>query len=179
MDVVTAQRNIMRTFILGEAEWILHSGGCWCCQGVELHAYGRGAGLIPGPSPAWLSCDQNVQPLMAVLWYKWNEWLHFLGSSPTNHKNITCGRQSRGKSKDKMPIGTEFSSCKRQDEIFQTYTNQMLEYLEASLEDRTEAALRRSYPWTNTNWNLFFWVAHLASFINTEFTLAYSRQQAC
>lgn len=120
MDVGTTRCSIIRTFILGEAEWILHSRGCWCCRQVELDAWGRGAGLIPGPSPAWLGCDQNTQPLMAVLWYMWNEWLQFLGSSPTNHKNITCGRHSREKPKDKLAVVTGFAPCERQDKIFQT-----------------------------------------------------------
>lgn len=93
---------------------------------------------------------------------------------PTNHENITCGRHCREKPKDKLPVGTRFTSCKRQGEIFLTHTNQMFEYWEACLKDRTEAELSPSYPQTNANRNLFFLVACSASFTNTEFTLAES-----
>lgn len=114
---------------------------------------------------------------MAVLWYMTNEWFQFLGSPPTNHENIMRGRHSKEKPKDKLPVGMGFTPCKRQDEIFQTYTDQMLKHLKASLEDCAETALRRYYPWTKTHWNLFFRVAHLAPFMRNLFRAQAERPQ--
>lgn len=66
MDVATALCNTARSFILGEAERVLRSGGCWCCRmprGGEL-----GSPLDPGqPSLAVTrGATANGSPVMDV-----------------------------------------------------------------------------------------------------------------
>lgn len=165
MDGATARYNIRTPFILGEGELILHSGGCWCCNWVEGN---------------WNHSWTQSRPDSAVT-ETYNHEGQFCDickrSGFSSHKAIlqttktllladTAGRSQR--------INVRWDWIHSLWEArwdFSSICNQMLVHLEASLKDRTEAALRPSYPWRNTNPNLFFWVAHLASLMSTEFTL--------